>query len=65
MREKFTRGAELLLNAMQIKQRYQLTYWDAAVIAAAKQLGASKLYSEDLNDGQDYDGVQVVNPFRN
>ena len=65
MREEFTPRAALLLDAMQFKQRYQLSYLDAAVIAAAKQLGTSKLYSEDLNDGQDYDGVQVVNRFRN
>lgn len=35
----------------------------AAIIAAAKQLGAGTLCSEDLSHGQWYDGVQVVNPF--
>jgi predicted nucleic acid-binding protein len=40
-----------------------ISYWDAAIVAAAKKLGCHTLYSEDLNDGQDYDGVTVVNPF--
>lgn len=53
----------LMLEALAIKARYRLSYWDAAVVSAAKRLGAGVLYSEDLNDGQDYDGVKVVNPF--
>jgi predicted nucleic acid-binding protein len=53
----------LLLDALGLKQRFQLSYWDAAIIAAAKALGASVLYSEDLNHGQDYGGVRVENPF--
>ena len=54
---------ELVLQAIEIKTRYQLSYWDAAIIAAAQRLGCDTLYSEDLNHGQDYDGVTVVNPF--
>lgn len=38
-------------------------YWDAAVVAAAQALGALTLYSDDLNDGQEYGGVRVINPF--
>lgn len=53
----------LLLASLDIRERYRLSYWDAAVIAAAKTLGAATLYSEDLNHGQDYDGVRVLNPF--
>lgn len=55
--------SDLLRTAIQLHRRFQLGYWDAAIIAAAKQLGCSTLYSEDLNAGQDYDGVTVVNPF--
>ena len=54
---------ELVLNAIEIKVRYRLSYWDAAIIAAARRLGCDVLYSEDLSHGQDYDGVKVVNPF--
>ena len=55
--------AALMLNALDIKQHYQLSFWDAAILAAALALGASVVYSEDLNHGQDYAGVLVVNPF--
>ena len=54
----------LVLEALRLKQRFQLSYWDAAIIAAARVVGASILYSEDLNHGQDYEGVTVKNPFR-
>lgn len=50
-------------EARHLADRFQLRYWDAAIVAAAKRLGATTLYSEDLNDGQDYGGVRVVNPF--
>lgn len=55
--------AALFHQAVLIRNRYQIAYWDAAIIAAAKALGATTLYSEDLSHGQVYDGVQVVNPF--
>jgi predicted nucleic acid-binding protein len=50
--------------ALQIKERYQLSYWDAAILAAALELGCHTVYSEDLNHGQDYAGVRVINPFK-
>jgi len=53
----------LVLAALAVKLRYGLSYWDAAIIAAAKALGCRELLSEDLADGQDYDGVVVRNPF--
>ncbi len=49
--------------ALQIKERYRLSYWDSAIIAAALELGCHTVYSEDLNDGQSYAGVRVINPF--
>lgn len=56
-------NAALLREALRLKARYQLSYWDAAIVAAALQLGASVLYSEDLQAGQVFEGVRVVNPF--
>ena len=53
----------LFRAAVDFQQRCQLSYWDAAIIAAAKQMGCATVYSEDLNAGQNYDGVTVVNPF--
>lgn len=59
--EDITMG--ILDDALDIKARYQLSYWDSAVIAAAKAAGCTEVWSEDMNDGQDYGGVKVVNPF--
>ncbi len=54
---------DLLRSAAAIGQRYQISYWDAAISAAAQAMECDAVYSEDLNPGQDYGGVQVVNPF--
>jgi predicted nucleic acid-binding protein len=56
--------AELVFAAIGVKARYQVSYWDAAIVAAAQVLGARELFSEDMNDGQDYGGVKVINPFK-
>jgi predicted nucleic acid-binding protein len=55
---------DLLLAALDEQARWRISLWDALILAAARASGASELISEDLNHGQDYDGVQVVNPFR-
>jgi predicted nucleic acid-binding protein len=55
---------ELVMAAVTLSQRYQISYWDAAILAAASAMGCATVYSEDLNDGQSYDGVTVVNPFK-
>ena len=54
---------ELVMEAVELRERCQISYWDAAILAAAKQMGCRTVYSEDLSAGQDYDGVTVVNPF--
>jgi predicted nucleic acid-binding protein len=54
---------ELIIASVQIHRRFQVSHWDATIIAAAVELGCTTLYSEDLNYGQNYDGVRVVNPF--
>lgn len=54
---------ELVLEAVDLRQRYRISYWDAAILCAAKRMGCTTVYSEDLSDGQVYDGVTVVNPF--
>ncbi len=54
---------ELVMEAVELRERYRISYWDGAIIAAAKQMGCITVYSEDLNPGQNYDGVTVVNPF--
>ena len=54
---------ELVQIAVALSQRFAISYWDAAILAAAEALGARLVYSEDLNDGQQYGQVRVVNPF--
>ena len=54
--------APLVLEGLRLKERYQVSYWGAAIVAT-RALGARVLYSEDLNHGQDYGGVRVVNPL--
>jgi predicted nucleic acid-binding protein len=44
-------------------QRFQISYWDGAIVAAAERLEAPILYTEDLDHGQVYGSVRVVNPF--
>ncbi len=55
---------EIMTAALNTRQRFQLSYWDAAIIEASRILGCEVVLSEDLNDGQDYAGVRVTNPFR-
>lgn len=54
----------LLHTALEVKERWQTSLWDALIIAAAREAGATTLISEDLNHGQDYGGVRIQNPFR-
>ena len=49
--------------ALVLRMRFRIAYWDAAILAAARIAGCDAVYTEDLNDGQDYDGIRVVNPF--
>lgn len=54
---------ELFTSATGIRARFGVSYWDAAILAAARMLGCEAVYSEDLSHQQDYDGVRVINPF--
>jgi predicted nucleic acid-binding protein len=54
----------IVMAALDTRQRFQLSFWDAAIIEASRALGCTEVLSEDLGDGQDYAGVRVVNPFR-
>ncbi|KAF0246776.1 MAG: PilT protein domain-containing [Planctomycetota bacterium] len=56
--------ANLVFDAIQFRLRHRISYWDAAILVAAREAGAARLYSEDLAHGHDYEGVVVENPFR-
>lgn len=49
--------------ALRHRERWRLSYWDAAIVAATRVLGCDTVLTEDLQNGQDFDGVRVVNPF--
>jgi predicted nucleic acid-binding protein len=51
-------------DAWRLEDRYGLSIWDALVVASARAAGCRHLLTEDLQHGQDLDGVIVVNPFR-
>jgi len=53
----------LWLAAVAARHRFGLSHWDATVIEAARASGCELVLSEDLSDGQDYDGVRVEDPF--
>jgi predicted nucleic acid-binding protein len=49
--------------AFDTKQRFQISFWDAAIVEAARAIGSEIVLTEDLQDGQDYAGVRCQNPF--
>jgi predicted nucleic acid-binding protein len=51
------------LRASEISEMWQIPFWDSLILASAEEIGASELFSEDLNYGQIIAGVKVVNPF--
>jgi len=55
--------ASLVRRTLEIHQLYQLSFWDAQIVAAAEKSGCDTLLSEDLNPGQFYAGVKCMNPF--
>ena len=57
-------GLSTFVRTLELAARYQISNWDAAILAAAQQLGCTRVYSEDFGHGQNYDGVRVENPFR-
>jgi predicted nucleic acid-binding protein len=50
--------------ALRTAARFRLSYWDAAIVEAARASECRTLLSEDLSDGQNFAGVVVLNPFR-
>ena len=56
--------SEWTMQALEIMGLYDLQFYDALLLAAAKELGCDRFLTEDLNDGQTYCGTIVVNPFK-
>lgn len=54
----------LMQAALATRRRCGISYWDAAIIEAARSLGCDVVLTEDLSDGEDHAGVRMENPFR-
>jgi len=54
----------VITDALEIRALHGFSYWDSAIIAAARALGCRELCTEDMAHGRDVDGVRIVNPFR-
>ena len=54
----------ILKGALEIKAAHGFSFWDSAIIAAARAGGCRELYTEDLQHGRVIDGMAIVNPFR-
>ena len=55
---------QIVAAALELKAAHGFSYWDSAIIAAARALGCEKLYTEELSHGRDVEGVAIVDPFR-
>jgi predicted nucleic acid-binding protein len=55
--------SETVLRAVAAHEAYGLHFYDAMIIAAAEQAGSKRVWSEDLNPGQEYLGIKVESPF--
>lgn len=56
--------AAVMERAWEVEDRYGLSWWDALIVGAALAAECRWLLTEDLQDGQDFFGLTVVNPFR-
>ena len=53
-----------ILAAIDLHRLHRFSFWDALVLRSAKQTGCSVLFSEDLQQAREIDGIRIVNPFR-
>jgi predicted nucleic acid-binding protein len=54
---------ELIEQAIDISISAKLSFWDSLIIAAAEKAQCEAVFSEDLNPGQLYRGIRLINPF--
>jgi len=57
-------GLPDILAAIDLHRLHKLSFWDALVVRAAQQAGCTVLYSEDMQNARQVDGLRIVNPFR-
>jgi len=57
-------GIKDVVSAIELHQRYQISFWDAMILQSARQSGCGILWSDNLSNGEIYAGVKVINPFK-
>jgi predicted nucleic acid-binding protein len=62
--EPITLNPQMIVDAVLIHQTHSVSWWDSTIVSAALHAGAETLYSEDLQHGRDFDGLEIQNPFR-
>ena len=61
--EVINQSPEQIRRAVEIMNLYKIGFWDACIISNAEHANCNEIYSENLNTGQFYSGIQIVNPF--
>ena len=56
-------NADFVLDALRLSQRFQLSVWDALIVQAALAARCTTLFTEDMQAGQRFGELEVVNPF--
>lgn len=54
----------LIQEGLRLTGRYKIGWYDALVVGAALEGKCSTLYTEDLQDGREIEGLRIQNPFR-
>lgn len=62
--EVVVNNGETILQAIEIEENYNISFWDAMIVSAAYSKNAAFIITEDLNDGQQIEGIIIVNPFK-
>jgi predicted nucleic acid-binding protein len=61
--EVVNQSPEQMRRAVEIMHLYKIGFWDACIISNAEHANCAEIYSENLNTGQFYSGIQIINPF--
>jgi len=61
--EVIQQSPALIRRSVEIRAAYQINFWDACIISAAEHANCHTILSEDLNTGQFYSGIAMMNPF--
>ena len=56
-------SSELYLRALELRERYGFSFYDSLIVAAALEAGCTRLYTEDMQHGQQIHGLTIENPF--